>query len=130
YGISLLYAFTGTLILSDPAFMGGLSEMPQAAVAIAVILVLVGIGFKLSFVPLHFWSPDVYEGAPLPVTAFLSTGPKLAGFAILLRFLDPYYAYQASHQATVFDFMPVLSLIGISSMIAGNFAAIWQNNVK
>jgi NADH-quinone oxidoreductase subunit N len=130
YGISLLYAFTGTLILSDPAFMNGLSEMPPAAVAIAVILVLVGIGFKLSFVPLHFWSPDVYEGAPLPVTAFLSTGPKLAGFAILLRFLDPYYAFQASSQTVVFDFMPVLSLIGISSMIAGNFAAVWQNNVK
>lgn len=130
YGISLLYAFTGTLILSDPAFMSGLSEMPQAAVAIAVVLVLVGIGFKLSFVPLHFWSPDVYEGAPLPVTAFLSTGPKLAGFAILLRFLDPYYAHQASSQSVVFDFMPVLSLVGISSMIAGNFAALWQNNIK
>lgn len=130
YGISLLYAFTGTLILSDPAFMTGLAEMPQAAVAIAVILVLVGIGFKLSFVPLHFWSPDVYEGAPLPVTAFLSTGPKLAGFAVLLRFLEPYYAFQASSQTAVFDFLPVLSLIGISSMIVGNFAAIWQNNVK
>lgn len=129
YGISLLYAFTGTLILSDAAFMKGLSEMPQAAVAIAVILVLVGIGFKLSFVPLHFWSPDVYEGAPIPVTAFLSTGPKLAGFAVLLRFLEPYYTFQSSGQ-TIFDFMPVLSLIGISSMIAGNFAAIWQNNIK
>lgn len=128
YGISLLYAFTGTLILSDPAFMNGLAEMPQAAVAIAVILVLVGIGFKLSFVPLHFWSPDVYEGAPLPVTAFLSTGPKLAGFAVLLRFLDPYYAFQGPNQ--VFDFMPVLALVGISSMVAGNFAAIWQDNVK
>lgn len=130
YGISLLYAFTGTLILSDPAFMTGLSQMPQPAVAIAVVLVLVGIGFKLSFVPLHFWSPDVYEGAPLPVTAFLSTGPKLAGFAVLLRFLDPYYAFQASSNTAVFDFMPVLSLIGISSMVVGNFAAIWQNNIK
>ncbi|WP_069657851.1 NADH-quinone oxidoreductase subunit N [Arcticibacter eurypsychrophilus] len=131
YGMSLLYAFTGTLSLSDPQFMIRLAEMPQSVAAIAIILVLVGIGFKLAFVPLHFWSPDVYEGAPIPVTAFLSTGPKMAGFAVLIRFMEPFHIASNTSQGTpVFDFVAILSVIAIGSMIVGNFAAIWQNNMK
>src|SRR5690606_30639642 len=67
YGMSLLYAFTGTLEIYRPEFLTYLKDIPSLSAGIAIILVLVGIGFKLSFVPFQFWSPDVYEGAPTPV---------------------------------------------------------------
>lgn len=124
YGLSLLYAFTGTLDTADPAFTRGLSAVPAISSGVALSLVLIGIGFKLSMAPLHFWSPDVYEGAPTPVTAFLSTGPKAAGFAILIRLL---YAFRSG---SVFDFDEVLGILSFATMIIGNFSAIWQNNVK
>ncbi|KAA8475877.1 NADH dehydrogenase subunit N [Arcticibacter tournemirensis] len=130
YGMSLLYGFTGTLTITDPEFLLGLGEMPRSVVVIAVGLVLVGIGFKLSFVPFHFWSPDVYEGAPVPVTAFLSTGPKIAGFAILIRFLGGFSPQQGMGSISVFDFEGVLSAVAILSMVVGNFVAIWQDNIK
>lgn len=128
YGMSLLYAFTGTLNVAEPQFLQRLSQMPSLAGNVAVGLVLVGIGFKLSFVPLHFWSPDVYEGAPTPVTAFLSTGPKIAGFAILVRFTESLSPQGGG--MPVFDFQGVLSAVAILSMLAGNFTAVWQDNIK
>jgi NADH-quinone oxidoreductase subunit N len=92
---------------------------------------LIGIGYKLSFAPLHFWSPDVYEGAPTPVTAFLSTAPKIAGFAVLIRFLSGFQTLRlGSFAYPVFDYNLVLSVIAIATMIIGNFSALWQNNVK
>ncbi|MDB5031483.1 NADH-quinone oxidoreductase subunit N [Mucilaginibacter sp.] len=127
YGISLLYGFTGTLSLFDPNFVAGLIQVNAAGTTFALILVLVGIGFKLSFVPLHFWVPDVYEGAPTPITAFLSTVPKIAAFGLVLNFLTPFLI---SPQWKAFDFGLYLSVIGIITMIAGNFAAVMQNNVK
>lgn len=131
YGMSLLYAFTGSINIGDPAFLTSLSAVSEPALTLAVLLVLVGIGFKLSFVPLHFWSPDVYEGAPTPVTAFLSTAPKIAGFALLLRFVEPFLLPGQANQVQIgFDFRAVLSAIAIVTMIAGNFSAIWQNDVK
>jgi NADH-quinone oxidoreductase subunit N len=126
YGMSLIYAFTGTLDTASPAFISGLGAVPSLSSGVALSMVLVGIGFKLSFAPLHFWSPDVYEGAPTPVTAFLSTGPKIAGFAVLIRFL---YAFRSSGTG-VFDFNELLAFIAFITMIIGNFSAIWQNNVK
>ncbi|HCN84829.1 MAG TPA: NADH-quinone oxidoreductase subunit L [Sphingobacteriaceae bacterium] len=126
YGMSLIYAFTGTLEITDPAFISGLSKVPVISSGVAISMLLVGIGFKLSFAPLHFWSPDVYEGAPTPVTAFLSTGPKIAGFAILIRFLASF----RFHEAEVFDFNQLLGIVAFITMIIGNFSAIWQNNVK
>ena len=125
YGMSLIYAFTGTLQITDPAFISGLGKIPVASSGVAVSMLLIGIGFKLSFAPLHFWSPDVYEGAPTPVTAFLSTGPKIAGFAILIRFLASF-----REAPDVFDFNQLLGIIAFITMIIGNFSAIWQNNVK
>ncbi|WP_207427170.1 NADH-quinone oxidoreductase subunit N [Pedobacter sp. SYSU D00535] len=130
YGMSLLYGFTGTINITDESFLPGLSALPDSSVTLAVILTMVGIGFKLSFVPLHFWSPDVYEGAPTPVTAFLSTAPKVAGFAILIRFLGPFYSFASVSGRVVFDFDTILCVVAIITMIVGNFAAIWQNNIK
>lgn len=130
YGISMLYGFTGTLNLNAPEFIAGLHSVSTFNLSIPIVMVLIGIGFKLSFAPLHFWSPDVYEGAPTPVTAFLSTGPKIAGFAVLISVLAAFGYQQHQSGSLLFDLNTVLSVVAIVSMIIGNFGAIWQNNVK
>jgi NADH-quinone oxidoreductase subunit N len=127
YGISLLYGLSGTLGLFDSGFMEGLIKANSIAVSFAIILILVGVGFKLSFVPAHFWVPDVYQGAPTPVTAYLSTVPKIAAFGLLINFLTPFIS---SADWKAFDFRLALSVIGIITMIAGNFAAVMQKNAK
>ncbi|MGY3211485.1 NADH-quinone oxidoreductase subunit N [Mucilaginibacter sp. HD30] len=127
YGISLLYGLCGTLGLFDAGFISGLNQANAVAVSFAIVLVLVGLGFKLSFVPAHFWVPDVYQGAPTPVTAYLSTVPKIAAFGLLINFLTPFIS---SADWKSFDFRVALSVIGIITMIAGNFAAVMQNNAK
>jgi len=127
YGISLLYGFGGTLDLYSGALQISLGHANPFAVSAALFLVLVGIGFKLSFVPVHFWVPDVYQGAPTPITAWLSTLPKIAGFALLVNFLRPFIYYPGWHS---FDFRFCFAVAGIITMIAGNFAAILQKNIK
>jgi len=127
YGISLLYGFSGSLDLISGNMVNGLMQANSMGVSLAIGLVLVGIGFKLSFVPAHFWVPDVYQGAPTPVTAYLSTLPKIAAFGLLVNFLTPFIFLA---KFTAFNFQLVLSVIGIITMIAGNFAAVMQTNVK
>lgn len=127
YGISVLYALSGSFDLYNGRLPFGLLHANPVAVAFGLIMVLAGIGFKLSFVPLHFWVPDIYQGAPTPVTAWLSTLPKIAGFALLLNFLLPFVLMT---DWNMFDFKIFLSVIGIITMIAGNFAAVLQTNVK
>lgn len=127
YGISLFYGLSGTLNLFDGDLITHLQQADTAMVTLAVILILAGIGFKLSVVPLHFWVPDVYQGAATPVTAYLSTLPKIAGFGLLVSFLTPFIANPVWKQV---DFTTLLSVAGIITMIAGNFAAIWQQNIK
>jgi NADH-quinone oxidoreductase subunit N len=125
YGISLLYGFSGSLDL-----LGIVAQLPNVnpvSVSFALVLVMVGIGFKLSFMPMHFWVPDVYQGAPTPVTAYLSTVPKIAAFALLVNVM-PLFLFSADWKGI--DFGIVLSAIGIITMIAGNFAAVLQSNVK
>lgn len=131
YGMSMLYAFTGTLELYSPQFVSLLSTTPLHAWGLALILMLIGIAFKLSLVPFHFWAPDVYQGAPTPVTAFLSTAPKIAGFGLLIRVLAPFQPLSLSGVDNgVFSLTTVIVVMAIFSMILGNFGAIWQNNVK
>lgn len=125
YGISLLYVSGGSLGLYYGSLMSNLKQANPAMVAMAISLVLVGIGFKLSFVPVHFWVPDVYEGAPTPVTAWLSTLPKIAGFGLLVNVLYPVVS-----NIHTFDIRLILSVIAVITMIAGNFAAVMQKNVK
>jgi NADH-quinone oxidoreductase subunit N len=127
YGISLLYGFTGSLNLFSGNLIPGLLQINPLAASFALILVLIGVGFKLSFVPMHFWVPDVYEGASTPVTAYLSTLPKIAGFALLINFLTPFIYFA---KWTAFDFRLVLAVTGIITMIVGNFAAVLQTNIK
>ncbi|MFS2189667.1 NADH-quinone oxidoreductase subunit N [Mucilaginibacter sp. Mucisp84] len=125
YGISLLYGFSGSLDL--PGIVTQLPNVNPLSASFALVLVMIGIGFKLSFMPMHFWVPDVYQGAPTPVTAYLSTVPKIAAFALLVNVM-PLFLFSADWKGI--DFGIVLSAIGIITMIAGNFAAVLQSNVK
>jgi len=90
----------------------------------ATIMTLVGLGFKIALVPFHQWAPDAYEGAPTPVTAFLSVGPKAVGFGVLIRFL-----LTALPDFQV-DWMALLAGMAIVTMFLGNLVALWQTNVK
>ncbi|MDB5009429.1 MAG: hypothetical protein JWQ06_218 [Mucilaginibacter sp.] len=127
YGISLLYGFSGSLSLFTDNMMPVLLHTNALGISFAIVLILIGIGFKLSFIPMHFWVPDVYQGAATPVTAFLSTLPKIAAFGLLINFLTPFIFFS---NFTAFDFRLYLSIISIITMIVGNFAAVLQNNVK
>lgn len=130
YGMSLLYGFTGTLDITDPSFVGGLLDVDQMSWPLPVMLILVGVGFKLSLVPFHLWAPDVYEGAPTPVTAFLSTAPKIAAFILLIRFLNALQPLNVIVFNNNIQLSSILAIFAILSMVVGNFGAIWQNNVK
>ncbi len=127
YGISLLYGFTGNLDFITSQHINGLIDAPEVLVSIAIIFVLVGIGFKLSFVPFHVWSPDVYEGAPTPITAFLSTVPKIGALILLARLFEAW-------STTGFYFSELLfftiAITGIATMLIGNLVALRQNNIK
>ena len=131
YGMSLLYGFTGSLEIYSPQFVSFLVTTPFHSWGLGLIMLLIGIAFKLSLVPFHFWAPDVYEGAPTPVTAFLSTAPKIAGFGLLIRVLAPFQPFSLSGvDNSAFSLTTILAVMAIFSMIVGNFGAIWQNNVK
>lgn len=124
YGISLLYGLTGSLDFSQiNAILYGNTAQP-AAISIIILTILIGLGFKIAMVPIHFWCPDVYEGAPTPVTAFFSVGPKIAGFALLLRFLLVGSAFYYQHWAHL------LGILSIITMIVGNVTALHQTNIK
>src|SRR5438132_2012338 len=123
YGMSLMYGLSGTtnLRLMATAFAG---QETDARLVLAVILVVAGVGFKIAAVPFHMWAPDVYEGAPTPITAFLSVGSKAASFAMLLRiFLDGLPSMRD-------DWRLLFWVLSIATMTIGNFAAVTQTNVK
>jgi len=125
YGFSLLYGATGTTDLAAiaSALRAG-SATVQWLVIPAIIMALAGLGFKIALVPFHQWSPDAYEGAPTPVTAFLSVGPKAAGFAVLMRFL------LTALPEFVVSWSALLAGVAIVTMSVGNLIALWQTNVK
>lgn len=123
YGVALLYASLGTLELSKLA-AAVISPQIGYLPYIGVILVLAGLFFKLSLVPFHFWAPDVYEGAPTPVTGFMATGVKVAAFALFIRVLLSFQFVSAPILATI------LSVVVGVTMVVGNLAAILQDNVK
>jgi len=124
YGFSLLYGFTGETnlyALADGMAAGKISPLVIAAMA---VLVLVGFGFKVSIVPFHFWSPDVYEGAPTPITAYISTASKSAGFAVLLRVM------LAVFPAIAAEWTLLLAIMATATMTLGNLLALAQTNIK
>jgi NADH-quinone oxidoreductase subunit N len=123
YGVALVYGATGATRLAGVAraLAGGGGGI---MLSLGVGLLMVGLGFKVAAVPFHMWTPDVYEGAPTSVTAFMIAGTKAAAFAALLRIF--FYALP-SHQA---DWVPILSVLAALTMIVGNVAAIAQQNIK
>jgi NADH-quinone oxidoreductase subunit N len=124
YGFSLLYGFSGTTQIYQLAANLQAGKLPIFVTITAVMLVLVGFGFKISAAPFHFWAPDVYEGAPTPVAGFLSTASKAAGFAVLLRVLVVAFPDLAQVWTII------IALLSIASMIVGNFLALAQKNIK
>ena len=123
YGIALVFGATGTTrIDAIAAAIGGAHDpaLPYAGIAMIVI----GLGFKVSAAPFHVWTPDVYEGAPSPVVALMSTGPKVAAFAVLLRIA--YGAFPLLHA----HWVPILWWLAVISMTVGNLGALRQRNVK
>ncbi len=132
YGFSLIYGLTGTLDIHQIAAQLGRTTPYSLTLFLGATFAMAGFGYKVASVPFHFWCPDVYEGAPTPVTAFLSVAPKAAGFAMLSRFF--YMGLSAyngtSGQALDVDWQYLLALISACTMTLGNLTAIWQNNLK
>ncbi len=124
FGMALVYAEAGTMTAAGVAeLVAGLGSA-DPVVTIGVVMILVGVGFKLAVVPFHMWTPDVYQGAPAPVTAYVATVSKGAVFALLLRFMLP---VSADTSSTLFL---ALAAIAVASMVAGNVLALRQDNVK
>ena len=129
YGMSLIYGVTGqtNLYVIGSLFSGEQIAGVQPLLLLASVLVVVGFAFKTSIVPYHFWSPDVYQGAPTPFTAFLSTASKAAGFAIFLRV---FLAGVLGPANTSAEWWAMLVAMCIITMVLGNFVAIFQTNIK
>lgn len=123
YGIALIFGATGTTQIYEIAHLAPISQNP-VLVYTALAMMLVGILFKVSAAPFHVWTPDVYEGASSPVVALLSTAPKAAAFAVLLRIV--YEAFPSLHAF----WSPLLWIVAVLSMTVGNLAALRQQNVK
>ncbi len=124
YGISLVYGYSGTM---DLASLHSLLVQPNnvtAGLVVGIVFVLVGLAFKVSAVPFHMWTPDVYEGAPTPVTVFFATAPKVAAMALLLRVMGTSFA------SLVGAWQVLVVIVSIASMVLGALAAIGQFNIK
>jgi len=125
YGASLIYGFTGSTGFAAVATAAGQAGAGQSlGLVIGLVFLLVGLAFKISAVPFHMWTPDVYEGAPTPVAAFFSAAPKVAAMALLMRVtLDGFAGIKPQWQQ-------IITALAIASMLLGAFAAIGQSNIK
>jgi NADH-quinone oxidoreductase subunit N len=123
YGISLVYGFTGHTGFEAIAQALSSAER-QLGVVFGLVFIFAGLAFKISAVPFHMWTPDVYEGAPTPVTAFFATAPKMAAMALLTR------VAVETFQPITQDWQQIIVFIAIASMVLGAFAAIGQSNIK
>ncbi len=138
YGISMIYGMTGSLdiyAINNALAKGGFNNL---TLLIAGMLTIAGFGYKISAVPFHFWTPDVYEGAPITITAFLSVASKAGGFAMMMRFFKVTFIDSSvvhlpeGTWATLqgFDWVAVIAMLSVLTMTLGNLVAIWQNNLK
>ncbi len=125
FGVSLIYGFAGTTnfeILTN--LFANMTTPASKGVIVGLVLVIIGLCFKVSAVPFHMWTPDVYEGAPTPVTAFFATAPKIAGMALFTRLLlEPFGALTAQWQQ-------IIIFVAVASLIVGSLGAIMQTNIK
>ena len=123
YGASLIYGFTGSTLFADIAATVQPSGV-NLGLVFGLVFLLAGLAFKISAVPFHMWTPDVYEGAPTPVTAFFAAAPKLAAMALIVRTLF------AAFPAVTHEWQQIVTFLAIASMALGSFAAIGQHNIK
>ncbi|WP_435124842.1 NADH-quinone oxidoreductase subunit N [Halobaculum sp. D14] len=133
FGISLVYAATGSLLLSDVATAlaeveagGGLAGVA----AVGVLMVAGGVAFKTASVPFHFWAPEAYEGAPAPISGFLSSASKAAGFALAFRVFTVGFTTATGTPIPAIDWVLLFQVLAVVTMTLGNFAAATQENVK
>jgi NADH-quinone oxidoreductase subunit N len=125
YGIAWVYGTTGTMSLTN--LQSSISNLQSPIpLLFGIALVMVGLAFKIGAVPMQVWIPDVYQGAPTPVTAFLSVGSKAAGFILMMRFLDPFLASELTRGPV----LNLLIILAIATLLFGNLAAIPQTNFK
>ncbi len=124
YGTALVFGATGTTSLNGIVTFLGSNGTPNLLLSIGAALILVGLGFKIAAVPFHMWTPDVYQGSPTAVTAFMAAGAKIAGFAALLR------VFATAFPSIAVDMTGVLWGISALTMILGNLIAISQSNIK
>ncbi|MCH7942139.1 MAG: NADH-quinone oxidoreductase subunit NuoN [Proteobacteria bacterium] len=124
YGCSLVYGFTGTTRFEALAALFADSGQAPAGVIVGLVFIAAGLAFKVSAAPFHMWTPDVYEGAPSPVSAFFSVAPKIAAMALFMRvMMQPFGALADQWQQ-------IIVFISVASMLLGAFAALPQNNIK
>tara|TARA_B100001093_G_scaffold520176_1_gene613342 strand:- start:3243 stop:4658 length:1416 start_codon:yes stop_codon:yes gene_type:complete len=121
YGCSLLYGFTGS---TNFEIIGSKLTTTNVGAIFAMVFILVGLAFKISAVPFHMWTPDVYEGSPTSVTAFFATAPKIAGLGVLITFM------KVPFSNIINEWQMIIIFISVASMILGAVAAIGQNNIK
>jgi len=127
FGFSWLYGITGTANLE---FLNiDYNSSYPSAIYVAFIFILVGMGYKISMVPFHYWTPDVYEGSPTPITAFFSIAPKIAGIALLIRFIYNLFSFDIAI-AQSFNWSIIIATLSAITMTVGNFLAIQQSNIK
>ena len=124
YGISLVYGFAGTMQYRALQTALAASAAIPAGLVVGIVFIIVGLAFKISAVPFHMWTPDVYQGAPAPVTAFMSGAPKLAAFALLLRVMASPFGHVTP------QWQLLIEILAIASMLFGSLAAIPQTSIK
>jgi NADH-quinone oxidoreductase subunit N len=138
YGISILFGLTGAMDYAGINHSLILHAPNYFALLTATIFIVVGFGYKISAVPFHFWTPDVYEGAPITITAFLSVASKAAGFAMMIRFFKVIFidttilAVPAGMWTSLygFEWNKLLAILSVLTMTLGNLVAVWQDNLK
>lgn len=135
FGISLLYGMTGSTNIYDINIILQNGNYNTLTLLLSGLLIFTGIGYKISAAPFHFWTPDVYEGAPVAITAYLSIASKAAGFALLIRFIRITFVLGVDqngywHLINLVDWKTIITVISILTMTLGNFAALWQSNMK
>ena len=126
YGFSILYGLAGTLDFSTQGFTDNLLNNPSGLLLVAGLMTLAGFLYKIAASPMHLWAPDAYEAAPMPIVAFLSIVPKLAGLAVLAKFTMAINLFGQGN----FDWQIILSAVAILSITVGNFSALWQRDPK
>ncbi len=134
YGISILYGLTGSLDVYGIQKVLASGSYNSITLLFSGILIFVGFGYKISAAPFHFWSPDVYQGSPITITALLAVASKAGGFAMMIRFFAVAFSRSTAEGFTSviqgFDWQTIIAAVSVLTMTLGNLVAVWQNNMK